>query len=920
MNSEQLFQALEHHFIALNKIAYKYIFDEVRVFNEIGSSFIQISYDPVAPDKETIESKKNSSKTLSAHRANLELCNSYFKTITDNTPITGMISDMREEQQKMLDSIPLKVPLEYEQGNYQTSAKQVYQQFLLPAYCRRLSELLKETRKASASALIMILDNREEPVSEISIDETYAALLGHFFEDHRETLNEQLKQSGIVFSLKGWKIRSQRRFFKQGISLLEQAERTWRVTFYALFEDLRFRENLLAFIQEVKLLKLEVSSIISGRIRATLHPELDRQKANIDRILEQLPDPETATIDELKSYLVKELYHLNKEKKIQEQDNTMLEAAEGIPGILQKLESMIVEQLEVFPSRVAVVRAPDYEKGIKASEISYFSPREFLEFSSLAKFLQVHKDLQADLARVLARIVREFKEFEQIIDFYLDSAIALTQKPEIAVEEVVRTFREGINRLEGINAGSKEMLVSLEQERWSEISGNTDTFIDSVRKLDDNDKIINIYTHLLKSKALASSVQNRQRIVSGVKNAFNRISKFTFQHSKWLRASYEDIRKRLRLTSASAVITSEISNYLAGIHKRITQLPVIYQHLFEPAPVKEMNLFLSREEDTSKLDQALSEWGKGNFAATLVTGENGSGCSSLLQHYARTVKSPHSILYFKVDRFYSSSQDFYTLIGEIFSQEGIRDENSLGEFMSGLSEKIVIIDGLERLFMRKVNGFECLRRFLSLIVNTDDPIFWICSVSKIAFQYLGRTVAIAEHFDYILDIDHLKGSDIREIIMKRNRLSGYDLHFQNSVEEAKEGSEVSQEVLEEAFFTDLEKSAGSNIRLSLIYWLQSVESIDEAGIKVGKFSVPDFEFLDNLEPRKAFVLLLVVMHGKITEHYHTLASNCTVEESSSLLSILKEDSILNKKDEYYFLNGILYRHVVKLLKDRNLIH
>jgi hypothetical protein len=569
---------------------------------------------------------------------------------------------------------------------------------------------------------------------------------------------------------------------------------------------------------------------------------------------------------------------------------------------------------------VGVVNAPDYEKGIKSSEIKYFSPSEFLEFSSLASFLQVHKQLKSDLAKVIEKIVREFKEFDQIIDFYLDSAITLTQKPGMKEEEVVEVFREGMSRLEAITERSRAILQDLEQVKWSEISANTDAFINSVRKLDDNDKIINIYTNLLKSKALASSAQNRQRIVSGAKNASARISRFTSQHSKWLRASYEDIRKRLKLTSSSAVITSEISNYLAGIRKRITQLPLIYQHLFEPAPVKEMNLFLSREEDTAKLDQALADWENGNFAATLVTGENGSGCSSLLQHYARTVKSQYPIITFQVDRFYSSSRDFYTLIGEIFSQEDILDEDSLAHFVSGLTEKIVIVDGHERMFMRKVNGFECLRRFLSLVINTDDQIFWICSVSKIAYHYLGRTAAISEHFDYILDIDHLKGSDIREIIMKRNRLSGYNLQFLISGEELKEGSEVSQEALEEAFFSDLERFAGSNIRLSLIYWLQSVESVGEEGIKVGRFAVPDFEFLDTLEAGKAFVLLLVVMHGKITENYHALASNCSAEESMRLLSLLKEDSILVKKEEYYFLNGILYRHAVKLLKDRNLIH
>jgi len=918
MTSDAFLQALEEHFVSLNKMVHKGLSEAVRPLLETTEEFSTRVKELQSHPSGDQESKEAIQKIQAFHKANLERYHSLYKDIAADTPLTGMLSDMKHEHEQILENNSAKlanpvIP------KHQVHARPLYRQ-LFSLYLDRVAELVRETRKEITRSMAVLLEDEFKVLPELHWKERSKSMLGKFFQENREELAQKLNPTGKFLSLKKVKTRFSGSKLTGAFSELEQMERSWRVTLFALFEDLRFREHLIIFMQELKLLKIEVSTILSGRIQSTLYPELEKQKTFTTRLFDGLPDPEKASMEALKSYLVKELYRLTKEKKQQEQEGQAFEAAEGIPEVLQKLESVILEELEAFPPKVGVVNAPDYEKGIKASEISYFSPSEFLEFSSLSAFLQVHKQLKSDLTRVIEKLVREFKEFDQIIDFYLDSAIALTQKPGMKEEEVVAVFREGMSRLEDMTERSRVILQDLEQVKWSEISANTDTFIDSVRKLDDNDKIINIYTHLLKSKALASSAQNRQRLVSGVKNASSRISRFSSQHSKWLRASYEDIRKRLRLTSPSAVITSEISNYLAGIRKRITQLPLIYQHLFEPAPVKEMNLFLSREADTEKLDQALKDWEKGNFAATLVTGENGSGCSSLLQHYARTVKSQYPILSFQVDRFYSSSQDFYALISEIFSHEGITDENSLGQLVSGLSEKIVIIDGLERLFMRKVNGFECLRRFLSLVVNTDDQVFWICSVSKIAYHYLSRTVALSEHFDYILDIDHLKGSDIREIIMKRNRLSGYNLHFQNSVEEPKEGSEVSQEVLEEAFFTDLEKFAGSNIRLSLIYWLQSLESVGEEGIKVGKFAVPDFEFLDTLEAKKAFVLLLVVMHGKITEDYFALASNCSAEESSGLLSLLKEDAILIKKEEYYYLNGILYRHVIKLLKDRNLIH
>lgn len=970
MTRDSFLKALEEHFVSLNHLVHKSLLDLDSIHREVLEKYTAGAKDLQSKKGQAQESEDKIRRTLAFHQANQEICNSLYTGISENCHLTGLLSDIKQEDAKILERIPFKMPLEYPLGYFhwnrdkpfrsnvkrrtewillapkqslgsllnplrrlagkqgpeaiipahQVRARQLYRRFLLPLYLKRVSELILEVRKEISRSMTLLWEDDLKPVPEIRWEERYNALLGHFYPENQEAFGQLLNQSGTPLTFTRSKIRSKRGSSKSAFSQIEYMERSWRITFYALFEDWRFREKLFAFIQEVKLLSLEVSSIFSGRIRTKLYPELEKQNDFTSRLLLELPDPDKASMEELKSFLVKELYSMNKEKQQNLQDSPGLEEAEGIPGILQKLESSIQEKLQVFPPKVGVVNDPDYEKGIKQTEIRYFSPREFLEFSSLAEFIQVNQKLKADLSKVLEKTIREFREFDQIIDFYLDSAVALTQKPGIKEKEVVGVFREGITRLEGICQRNQQMLGVLEREKWSEISANTETFIDSVRKLEDNDNIINIYTRLLKSKALASSVQNKSRLISGVKSLSVRISQYSSEHFKWLRASYEDIRKRLKLDSGSATITSEISNYLAGIRTRITELPVIYQYLFESAPVKELNLFLKRDADTGKLDQALAAWEKGNFAATLVSGETGSGCSSLLQYYAKSLKSQYPIVNFQVENFYYRAEDYYSLINEIFNQEDIRDKETLAQFLSTLSDKIVIVDGLERLFVRKVNGFECLHRFLSLVVNTDESIFWICSVSKNAFNYLNRTVSLSEHFDYILDIDNMKGSDIREIIMKRNRLSGYSIQFLKSTGESEDDSPAIQEELEEAYFMDLEKSSGGNIGLSLTYWLQSVQSIGDEGIKVEKFFVPDLEFLNNLPARKTYALLLVIMHEKISVEYHSLVCNCSSKESSALLSILKEDSILVRQGEYFYLNGVLYKHVVKLLRDRNLIH
>ena len=62
------------------------------------------------------------------------------------------------------------------------------------------------------------------------------------------------------------------------------------------------------------------------------------------------------------------------------------------------------------------------------------------------------------------------------------------------------------------------------------------------------------------------------------------------------------------------------------------------------------------------------------------------------------------------------------------------------------------------------------------------------------------------------------------------------------------------------------------------------------------------------------------MHGKISVDQHALIFNQKKEKSYKVLNILRTDSILVKQNEYFILNSILFRHVVRVLGNRNLIH
>jgi hypothetical protein len=211
-------------------------------------------------------------------------------------------------------------------------------------------------------------------------------------------------------------------------------------------------------------------------------------------------------------------------------------------------------------------------------------------------------------------------------------------------------------------------------------------------------------------------------------------------------------------------------------------------------------------------------------------------------------------------------------------------------------------------------------KLLSFIVSNNSLAFWICSVSLHACNYLEKTISLREYFDYVLELGNLSSQEMKSIVLKRNRLSGYVVRYENLTKESpRKKGELTQSGLETEYFRELNRHARSNISLTFYYWLLSVSEFTENEIILHQFTTPDFSFLEALNFEKVYTLVLIVLHGKMSVNYHALISNQSYEMSFRILTILKEDSILLLKGDYYYLNGILYRHVVQLLKSRNLL-
>ncbi len=747
--------------------------------------------------------------------------------------------------------------------------------------------------------------------------------LENFCKGNKESFINLLEKSGTwefpLFFIR-YKLN---RNFKQALLLTDSTFRLWHSTFYAFYEDWRFREGLFYFISDIEIQATYISINYSGKLAKTLMPAIANKREYLMQLTDRLPAPDSIELSGLKHFFTSELYKLNKESQNQDIEEDLNKIHSEIEKLLQKIEVDINEALGKMAPKSGVVRAPNYEKGIRKSEIYFFSPVEFIEFECVPPFVSKLKKIKESIEDNFDDIIDEFSDFDQISDFTMDTAVSMANEQN-GQEKIIVMFKEGMQRSLNLLDRMTELGNEILEYKDKDLTIIYRKFIDDVKKLDDNDSILNIYSKLLKSKAIQETKNKRKKIAKFLSTTASLVISYIKRYLNFAWDFYKDTRKRLKLDKAPVYVSSEISNYLSEIEKRIYKLPVIYRYLFENTPLSEVNLFLSRENEIDKLDHAFRNWKSGNFAATLLIGENGVGKSSLLKHYVKNIKGGLKIRQFAVKSFYHSENDFYKLMQDIFENEDLKtDQDLFEEIEKAKGQQIIILDGLERVFIRKPGGFDCMNKFLSFIVSTNKDIFWVCAVALHACSYLHKTISLKENFDYLIDLNNLTSTQIKEIVLKRHKLSGYFIRYED---EQKSGNENQkkvkerQEQLEIDFFNELNKFSSSNISLSLYYWLEAISEFTDKELFIKRFQTPDFSFLEMLSADKIFTLLLITLHGKINVDLHAEVCNQSEVKSQKILSILKEDSIVVLKDNYYKLNGILYRHVVQMLKNKNLIH
>jgi len=329
------------------------------------------------------------------------------------------------------------------------------------------------------------------------------------------------------------------------------------------------------------------------------------------------------------------------------------------------------------------------------------------------------------------------------------------------------------------------------------------------------------------------------------------------------------------------------------------------------------------------VSKAFDAWKDGFSSSVALVGEKGSGKSTLLSLLQEEVFKDSKVINLDIKQSTWKIEQILSLFGSAFDVTDVNRPENIVNALNAREDKIVVnLEGLQKLYLRNINGFEALDALWLIMSETKEKVFWITTCSRYAWEFLNKVEGVETHFTHVFWTDSLSDSNIESVIMNRHVKSVYRLNFEadestrksRSYKKRLDDPKEVQKYLKQVYFENLSDLTEGNTSVASILWLRSIKKVEKRTITISPFQPVNIETLEILKAETLFTLAAIVLHDtlKVAELCRVL--NLTLAQSRVLLTRLKSRGVLIEQDGNYFLNQLVYRQVLRLLKRRNIIH
>ncbi|MCC6590215.1 MAG: ATP-binding protein [Bryobacterales bacterium] len=326
-----------------------------------------------------------------------------------------------------------------------------------------------------------------------------------------------------------------------------------------------------------------------------------------------------------------------------------------------------------------------------------------------------------------------------------------------------------------------------------------------------------------------------------------------------------------------------------GLQLGARDLPMIYRRLFRLAPVEDPRFLVGREAEMAELAIARDLWQSNRSVAVVLVGERGSGKTSMLNCLVARELSDLDVVRSQFSNRLTRAEDVRHFLHKLLDlPQGEDLEHAL------LAKKrIILIEELERTFLRKMNGFEGLLELLSIVSRTCRSTLWVLCLNQTSYQYLEAAIGLGGFFSHRINAMSIGPGQLKNAVMLRHNLSGLRLHFPDTEESNGRVERLRrflglQPAPEEQFFDSLYRQSGGVFRSAFELWQHYMDRVEAGVLYMRQPNLPDLDpLIAQLREPDLFALQAILQHGSVTVEEHAELFECSHRESRVQLERLE---------------------------------
>jgi Kef-type K+ transport system membrane component KefB len=545
---------------------------------------------------------------------------------------------------------------------------------------------------------------------------------------------------------------------------------------------------------------------------------------------------------------------------------------------------------------------------------------KFLVQATVASF----NELSMRIGNVVDSVATGLGEVNRVISFNLDAAASELRTEEETNRDLVAEFALGGIQRAGANAAT--LLEQVQDE------------IDGI----DHDILELTVDHVrtVRSYLFDESMGRLQKLAVEVEKDRSQLQRRGFRLLGELRETASDTfdrvarpamiaadlaRERLHLEEHGRNEFVEDVGVATFEWEQLSRLPLAYRRLFTPTPVEIPELFVPRTEELETVGEAIDQWKSGRRVSVVVTGDLASGKTSFVHRVLADELGSVKMLRWNVrDRITSERR----LAIELCNLFGLRRTESLERVRGALHDidarRVIVVDGIERLFLRTMEGNDAFEQFLSLVAQSPAELLWLASCNTRLWEYLDTMLDAADFFTHQVTMDRFDEEGITELIMRRHRVSGYDLEFLTDRAEQLTPSRFvkgREQRLRRRYFRRLARATGGHPLLALYYWLASLDVSEEETLLVRPLRTLRTDYLHQLPDDKLIGLGQIVLHEELTEQGFASVMRTDADAARRDLALFESLNLVVREPGrayQYRVNQVLYHDVARALTERNI--